>query len=75
MVDNTWNNLIPRVFIFKKMNKKAKKSSVGVIIIMLYLGMGIAYHVLQNPSGSWLNDLLLGGFNVIKQILSNLKIK
>jgi hypothetical protein len=52
------------------MNKKAKKG-IGLFgwLIIIYLGLGVYYHLTKNPNGSWINDLLTGGWNIISKHL------
>lgn len=51
-------------------NKKALLGSIiGTMIVWLlavYLLLGIFYHLVLNPQGSWLIDLLIGGFKMIR---------
>jgi len=50
-------------------NKKAKGQGMNpiLVIVIIYLILGVIYH-LQNPGNEWINDLLTGGFNLIKNL-------
>lgn len=40
--------------------------SIIVFLIMIYIILGIYYHLTKNPGGSWVLDLLSGGFKMLK---------
>ena len=46
------------------MNKKAR-TNIWMIIIIIYIGLGIYYHIQSNPSDNLLSDMFTGGFKML----------